>query len=50
MTAHVTITEYGTNTNSICIACGTESQHGHDHRGASVAAAEHNRDHHAPLA
>lgn len=48
MTAHVTITEYGTSTNTICIACGTQSQHGHDHRGAAQAAAEHNRENHGP--
>jgi hypothetical protein len=47
MTAHVTITEYGTSTNTICVACATESHHGRDHRGAALAAAEHNQDHHA---
>lgn len=50
MTAHVTITGYGTNTNTICIACATQTEHGRDHRGAAVEAAEHNREHHAPQA
>jgi hypothetical protein len=48
MTAHVTITEYGTSTNTICIACATQVEHGHDHRGAAADAAEHNRLHHPP--
>jgi len=50
MTAHVSITGYGANTNTICIACATQVEHGHDHRAAAVEAAEHNRLHHPTTA
>ncbi len=50
MTAHVQITGYGKSTRTICAPCGHDAEHGLDHRAASLAAAEHNQQHHAPTA
>lgn len=50
MTAHVRISDYGRSTHTVCIPCGHDAEHGLDHRAATLAAAEHNQQHHTPAA